>query len=96
MARLKFVENSLGAIYSMDDKIVAGLKEAKAFLTAYREALEKLIAQAKLVDDLVTAMSGSAGAILQGATAMKADLVAEQQRLESGRKRPSGRPSTWF
>ncbi|UPK26768.1 methyl-accepting chemotaxis protein [Bradyrhizobium sp. 195] len=83
MARLKFVENSLGAIYSMDDKIVAGLKEAKAFLTAYREALEKLIAQAKLVDDLVTAMSGSAGAILQGATAMKADLVAEQQRLES-------------
>ncbi|MGY3471563.1 methyl-accepting chemotaxis protein [Bradyrhizobium sp. LM6.11] len=36
-----------------------------------------------MVDDLVTEMSGSAGAILQGATAMKADLVAEQQRLES-------------
>ncbi|MFB6448191.1 methyl-accepting chemotaxis protein [Bradyrhizobium tunisiense] len=83
MARLKFVENSLGAVYSMDDKIVAGLKEAKALLGAYREALEKLIAKAKLVDDLVTEMSGSAGAILQGATAMKADLVAEQQRLES-------------
>ncbi|WOH74013.1 HAMP domain-containing methyl-accepting chemotaxis protein [Bradyrhizobium sp. NDS-1] len=83
MARLKFVENSLGAVYSMDDKIVAGLKEAKALLGAYREALEKLIAKAKLVDDLVSEMSGSAGAILQGATAMKADLVAEQQRLES-------------
>ncbi|WP_247448152.1 HAMP domain-containing protein, partial [Bradyrhizobium sp. 38] len=83
LARLKFVENSLGAVYSMDDKIVAGLKEAKALLGAYREALEKLIANAKMVDDLVTEMSGSAGAILQGATAMKADLVAEQQRLES-------------
>jgi methyl-accepting chemotaxis protein/CHASE3 domain sensor protein len=83
LARLKFVENALGAVYSMDDKIVAGLKEAKDLLRAYREALEKLIANAKLVDDLVTEMSGSAGAILQGATAMKADLVAEQQRLDS-------------
>ncbi|WGD52905.1 methyl-accepting chemotaxis protein [Bradyrhizobium sp. CB1650] len=83
LARLKFVENSLGAVYSMDDKIVAGLKDAKGLLGAYREALEKLIANAKLVDELVTEMSGSAGAILQGATAMKADLVAEQQRLET-------------
>lgn len=83
MARLKFVDNSLGAVYSMDDKVIAGLKEAKAFLGAYRDALDKLIAKAKLVDELVTEMSGSAGAILQGATAMKADLVAEQQRLDS-------------
>ncbi|MEW6151477.1 MAG: methyl-accepting chemotaxis protein [Bradyrhizobium sp.] len=83
LARLKFVENSLGAIYSMDDKVVAGLKDAKALLGAYREALEKLIANAKLVDELVTAMNGSAGAILQGATTMKADLVAEQRRLDS-------------
>jgi methyl-accepting chemotaxis protein len=83
LARLKFVENSLGAVYSMDDKIVAGLKDAKTILVAYREALEKLIANAKMVDELVTEMSGSAGAILRGATAMKADLVAEQQRLDS-------------
>jgi methyl-accepting chemotaxis protein len=83
LARLKFVENSLGAVYSMDDKIVAELKDAKALLAAYRESLEKLVANARLVEDLVTEMSGSAGAILQGATAMKADLVAEQQRLDS-------------
>ncbi|MGY8669032.1 HAMP domain-containing methyl-accepting chemotaxis protein [Bradyrhizobium sp. UFLA05-109] len=83
LARLKFVENSLNAIYSMDDKIVAGLKDAKGLLVAYREALEKLVANAKMIDDLVTEMSGSAGAIMQGAIAMKADLVSEQQRLET-------------
>ncbi|QDP22751.1 methyl-accepting chemotaxis protein [Bradyrhizobium cosmicum] len=83
LARLKFVENSLGAVYSMDDKIVAGLKDAKAMLVAYRESLEKLIANAKMVDELVSAMTNSAGVILQGATAMKTDLVAEQQRLDS-------------
>ncbi|WP_454642265.1 methyl-accepting chemotaxis protein [Bradyrhizobium liaoningense] len=91
LARLKFVENSLGAIYSMDDKVVAGLKDAKALLGAYREALEKLIANAKLVDDLVTEMNGSAGAILQGATTMKADLLAEQQRLDSESEATIGR-----
>ena len=52
LARLKFVENSLGAVYSMDDKIVAGLKDAKTILVAYRESLEKLIANAKMVDEL--------------------------------------------
>ncbi|WFU41422.1 methyl-accepting chemotaxis protein [Bradyrhizobium sp. CB82] len=83
LARLKFVDNSLGAVYSMDDKIVAGLKDAKGLLAAYREALEKLVANAKMIDDLVTEMGGSAGAIMQGATAMKADLVSEQQRLET-------------
>ncbi|WP_035670643.1 HAMP domain-containing protein, partial [Bradyrhizobium liaoningense] len=91
LARLKFVENSLGAIYSMDDKVVAGLKDAKALLGAYREALEKLIANAKLVDELVTEMNGSAGAILQGATTMKADLLAEQQRLDSESEATIGR-----
>jgi methyl-accepting chemotaxis protein len=83
LARLKFVENSLGAIYSMDDKVVAGLKEARGFLTGYRQALEKLVENAKTIEDLVTQMSGSAGAIMQGASAMKADLVSDQQRLEA-------------
>jgi methyl-accepting chemotaxis protein len=83
LARLKFVENSLNAIYSMDDKLVAGLKEAKGFLAAYREALEKLLENAKTIEDLVTQMSGSAGAIMQGAGAMKVDLVSDQRRLEA-------------
>ncbi|MGY8666053.1 HAMP domain-containing methyl-accepting chemotaxis protein [Bradyrhizobium sp. UFLA05-109] len=83
LARLKFVDNSLGAIHSSDDKILAGLKGAKGLLGAYREALEKLIANAKIVDELSTEMSGSASTILRGSTAMKVDLVAEQQRLDS-------------
>ncbi|UWU67872.1 HAMP domain-containing protein [Bradyrhizobium sp. NC92] len=80
---LKLVEESLSAIYSKEDKIVTVLKDANSVLVAYREALEKLIANAKLVDELVTEMTGSAGAIMQGATAMRADLVSEQQRLET-------------
>lgn len=81
--RLKQVEKSLIATYSRDEKIVVGLKDAKALLAAYGEALQKLVANARLVDELVNEMNGSASAIMQGATAMKADLVAEQQRLET-------------
>jgi methyl-accepting chemotaxis protein len=83
LARLKFVENSLNAIYAMDDKLVAGLKEAKGLLAGYRETLEKLVDNAKTIEELVTQMSGSAGAIMQGAGGMKADLVSDQQRLEA-------------
>ncbi|MBV8927047.1 MAG: HAMP domain-containing protein [Bradyrhizobium sp.] len=83
LARLDFVASAFGQVYSMDDKIVAELKEAKGFLAAYRQALQKLVENASTIEDLATEMSGSAGAISQGASAMKADLVSEQQRLDA-------------
>ena len=82
MARLKFVENSLGAVNSKNDRIVAGLKEAAGLLAEYGQTLAKLIENTKKVDQLVAEMAGSADAIVKGSGAMKADLLADQQRLE--------------
>jgi methyl-accepting chemotaxis protein len=82
-ARLKFVDNALRAIFSTNEKIVTGLKEAVKLLDDYRQAFAKLVDNNQQVDDLATRMSGSAGAIMRGASAMKADLVADQQRLEA-------------
>jgi methyl-accepting chemotaxis protein len=82
LAGLDFVASDLELVYSMDDKLVAGLKEAKGFLASYKTSLQKLVENARTVEDLLTQMSGSAGAISQGAGAMKADLVSEQQRLD--------------
>ena len=81
MAHLKLVDNSLHAISSKDENIVAGLKEASALLEEYRQALSKLIDNSKKIDELVAEMAGSAAAIVKGAGAMKADLVSDQQRL---------------
>jgi methyl-accepting chemotaxis protein len=83
LARLKFVENSLHAIPSHDEKIVQGVKEAATLLDDYRQALSKLIANSKEIDGLVIEMTESATAIGQGSGAMKADLLSDQQRLES-------------
>jgi methyl-accepting chemotaxis protein len=83
LARLKFVENALKAISSSDERIVQGLKEASALLEEYRQALGKLIENAKSIDELVTEMTESADAIMQGSNAMKANLLSDQQRLES-------------
>ena len=83
LARLKFVENSLRAISSSDEKIVQGLKEAAAMFEEYRQALIKLIENSKEIDELVAEMADSAAAIVKGASAMKADLLSDQQRLES-------------
>jgi hypothetical protein len=83
LARLKFVENSLHAMSSTDEKILQGLKEVSALLEEYRQALGKLVENSKLIDGLVSEMAESATAIVQGASAMKADLLSDQQRLES-------------
>jgi methyl-accepting chemotaxis protein len=83
MARLKFVENAFGAITSKNEKIVAGLKEALGLLDEYRQTLARLIENTRKVDQRVADMTNAADAIVKGASAMKADLVAEQQRLDS-------------
>lgn len=80
--RLKIVEGSLATSYPTDKKVAATVAEAKASLVAYREALEKLVQNARLVDQLVGEMNASAGEILQGAAEFKASLLSEQQRLD--------------
>ncbi|TAH66335.1 MAG: methyl-accepting chemotaxis protein [Rhodopseudomonas palustris] len=82
VARLKFVENSIAAISSSNDAVNAKLKEITELLTDYKAALTKLISNAKAIDGLVAQMTNSAVAISQSSAAMKADLLAEQQRLE--------------
>src|SRR5205085_1821869 len=66
MARLKFVENSLHAIASKDEKIVQGLKEATSLLEDYRQALTRPIEHSKEIDALVAEMTDSAAAIVRG------------------------------
>jgi len=83
LARLKFVENSLRAISSSDEKITQGVKEISALLDEYRQSLSKLVENSKSIDELTTEMAESATAIMQGSGAMKAALLFDQQRLES-------------
>jgi methyl-accepting chemotaxis protein len=83
LARLKFVENSLHAISTTDDKIVAGLKESSRLLVEYGQALSRLVENSKSIEELTGEMTDSAAAIMKGSGAMKADLVADQQRLEA-------------
>ncbi len=83
LARLKFVENSLRAISSTDEKIVQSVKEVSALLDEYRKSLSKLVENSKSIDELTTEMAESATAIMQGSGAMKVALLSDQQRLEA-------------
>jgi len=83
VARIKFVENSLKAIATTDAKLVANIKEVLGLLVDYQKALARLIANSKSIEDLVGKMTDAAAAIGKGANAMKADLLSDQQRLES-------------
>ena len=83
LARLKFVENSMRTIPSKDEKIAQGLKEAGGLLEEYRQALTRLVENAKSIDKLVAEMNELAGAIVKGAGALKTDLSSDQKRLEA-------------
>jgi methyl-accepting chemotaxis protein len=83
LARLKFVENSLRAISSIDEKIVQSVKEVSALLDEYQKSLGKLVENSKSIDELTAEMAESATAIMQGSGAMKVALLSDQQRLES-------------
>jgi len=83
LSRLSFLDNQLKGVPSSNEKVAAVLNEVNSLLKSYREAFSKMVENKKTIDDLVTRMGGSAGAIMQGASAMKADLVSDQQRLEA-------------
>ncbi|MCP3416865.1 methyl-accepting chemotaxis protein [Bradyrhizobium brasilense] len=83
LARLKFADNLVKAITSNNERITQSVKDITALLEEYREALAKLIANAKSIDELTVEMTESAAAISQGAAAMKSDLLADQKRLEN-------------
>jgi methyl-accepting chemotaxis protein len=83
VARLKFVETALQAIPADEPKVAQSIKDAGVQLEEYRKALTKLIENAKEVDELSIEMADSTTAILKASNAMKADLLADQQRLDA-------------
>jgi methyl-accepting chemotaxis protein len=83
MARLKFVETALQAIPSANEKIAQAVKEASAQLEEYRQALSKLIDNAKEIDELSIEMADSTAVIRKASDGMKSDLISDQQRLDS-------------
>jgi methyl-accepting chemotaxis protein len=83
IARLKFVETALLGIPTSEEKVAQSVKDATAQLEEYGKALAKLINNAKEVDELSIEMADSAVAIMKASNAMKADLLSDQQRLDS-------------
>jgi methyl-accepting chemotaxis protein len=81
-ARFKFIDIAVHAISADDERVAPKLKEISGLLEEYRQAFAKLIENTKAINDLVAEMTESAAAITQGSKVMKADLLADQQRLE--------------
>ena len=83
LARLKFVEAALKAIPADEPKVAQAVKDASGYLDDYRKSVTKLVDNAKELDELSIEMADSTVAIMKASNAMKADLLADQQRLDS-------------
>ncbi len=82
-SRLSFLENGFKNIPATNEKVEPIVKEMMALLKTYREAFAKLVANRKLITELTAEMGDSAEAIMKGAAAMKAALLADQTRFEA-------------
>jgi len=82
LSRLSFLENGIKGIGTGNEKIDAIVKEINSLLKTYRDALNKLVLNKSKIDELAAEMNDSAEAIMKGAATMKADLVADQARLD--------------
>lgn len=83
LARLKFVEAALKAIPADEPKVAQAVKDASGYLEDYRKSVTKLVDNAKELDELSIEMADSTVAIMKASNAMKAELLADQQRLDS-------------
>jgi methyl-accepting chemotaxis protein len=81
LERLKFLDNALSAIPSTNDNVQPVQRDIAKLLTAFRDAITILIENNKEIGELTVEMADSAEAIMKGASAIKADVVADQQRL---------------
>ena len=83
LARLKFVENALKAISTTNAKILDGIREVSGMLEEYHRSLAMLIGNAKEIEGLTQEMTETAAEINKASAAMKADLLADQKRLDA-------------
>ncbi|MDB5565612.1 MAG: methyl-accepting chemotaxis sensory transducer, partial [Tardiphaga sp.] len=82
-ARAKFLENSFATIYANNESITQKVKQISDEVKAYRQAFSKYVDNTKAIDALFQEMSETAAAITKLSSAMKADLLSDQQRLEN-------------
>ncbi|MDI1284639.1 MAG: HAMP domain-containing protein, partial [Reyranella sp.] len=90
LARLKFVEGSMKAVTSTNEKVQQGIAEVAAMMQEYSQALAQLISNAKEIEELTADMADSAAAIGKGAAAMKSSMLADQKRLDDESKATIG------
>lgn len=82
-ARIKFLENSFATVFANNQQINEKVKAVTGDVKVYRETFVKFVENTKVVDKLVVEMAEATAAITEASTAMKTDLLSDQQRLES-------------
>ena len=82
-ARIKFLENSIATIYANNDSIMKKAKEIAADVKTYQSGFTKYVENTKKVDGLAQEMTAIAATIVKLSSALKADMLSDQQRLEN-------------
>nr|WP_246661615.1 methyl-accepting chemotaxis protein [Tardiphaga sp. vice304] len=82
-SRIKFLDNAIAGIFANNEGILKKAKAIGADVKIYQGAFAKYVENSKKVEGLSQKMTAIAETIVALSTALKADMLTEQQRLES-------------
>ena len=82
-SRIKFLDNAIAGIFANNEGILKKAKAIGADVKIYQGAFAKYVENSKKVEGLSQKMTAIAETIVVLSTALKADMLTEQQRLES-------------
>jgi methyl-accepting chemotaxis protein/CHASE3 domain sensor protein len=82
-SRIKFLDNAIAAIFANNQDILKKAKAIGADVKVYQSAFAKYVENSKKVEGLSQKMTAIADTIVNLSAALKADMLAEQQRLEA-------------
>ncbi|MDB5617589.1 HAMP domain-containing methyl-accepting chemotaxis protein [Tardiphaga sp.] len=83
VARVKSLESAIATIYVDNDSIKKKVKSIAADVQIYKAGFAKYVENCRKVDVLAQEMTVIAATIVQLSTALKADMLSDQHRLES-------------
>ena len=82
-ARIKFLQDTVAAVYANHDGIMKKAKEIAADVKVYQDGFTAYVENTRKIDGLAKEMTSIAATIVSLSAALKADMLADQQRLEN-------------
>jgi methyl-accepting chemotaxis protein len=95
-ARIRFLQNALAPIQANNEAVDQKVKEIGELVKEYGDDFNSFVANAKKIDDLSADLVQAGDAVTQLSDTLKADLLADQERVQAGAEAEASQGKTYL